>query len=334
MKKTVTALLGGAFCLSGCAVTSFAPPIVNLQDELTFEGTQSSFNAVCSPKPNTSNDIKQDVEGARRLISNFILTYRCQAHRAAEGRQMFEVPGFVVAAGAATAAAFGAPADVAIGAGAAGAALGQGKSYYAPQAKARVFDDGLEALLCINNEAVGIDAFTLKAISDVEETNGDTAQTALQVAQSPDEDSGGEVSVSSRHQYFDMIRAALFSVERVVAQRLSASGTPFDTESVLTEIEALREKAETSSTEEDAADADAAALVTAPATVPGATATGATIPTSVINQLSTKQRGQLSAALAAKSNIQNVSTGQVATTLLKLKKLQPKLQQCVVRAKI
>ncbi len=154
------------FALSGCAVTSFAPPVVNLDQRLQFSGTQSTFNAVCSPKA-SNGLIDASVDGALGLVSNFILTYRCQADRAAEGRQFFEVPAFLSAAGAATAAAFGAGAAVAIGSGAAGAVLNQGKSYYAPRAKAVVLNDGLDALLCIQAEAVGIDAFTLTGTGGV-----------------------------------------------------------------------------------------------------------------------------------------------------------------------
>lgn len=60
---------------------------------------------------------------------------------------------------------------LAIGAGAAALGLSKGQSYYDPKAKAVVFNDGLDAMLCIKNEAVGIDAYTLEAISDLLRSN-------------------------------------------------------------------------------------------------------------------------------------------------------------------
>lgn len=331
MKRFVTILLA-ACSVAGCATTSFAPPIVKMDKELTSTGNQTFFNATCTPKPGT-RVIQETVAGARRLIQNFILTYRCQAHRAAEGRQFFEVPGFLVAAGSATAAAFGAPSGVAIAAGAAGAVLGQGKSYYSPQDKAGLFDHSLDALLCIKTEAVGIDAYTLEAISAVEETSGNNTKAVVSAARSPEEEGPG-VTVSSEEQYFDMVQAALLSVERVTAQRLSSSGTPFDAAGVMAEIEALRKKAEPEPEDKPEADAAADALVDSPSSVPGASVDGAAPSAQMVERLSVPQRDQAFAAATAKRNIRALTKGQVSDTILRLKSLQPRLQQCVVRAKM
>lgn len=313
--------------LAGCATTSFAPPIVNMDQELSFKRTQTFFNATCTPTPvGLPGAIKRNTEGALLLVNNFIMTYRCQAHRAAEVRQFFEVPGFLAAAGAATAAAFGAGPNVAIGAGAAGATLNQGKSYYAPKDKAAVFDNGLDAMICIKNEAVGIDPFTLKAISQVQETTGEPANAAAATAPSNGiaGDDGPEVYVTSERQYFDMIQAALFSVERVVAQRLSASGTPFDSDGVFAEIQALQDKAKEA--EQDAGTPEEAAKPVTDAPAPDTmTAAGLTTAAGAERLLSFTQ---------AKAKLSAVDDKQVGKTVIKLRSLQPKLQQCVVRAKV
>lgn len=107
MKKAYL-LLAAALPLSGCAVLSFAPPQVPMDRELVARNNQTSFDAVCSPDDDSNQPIKRDTDGALTLINNYILTYRCQADRAAEGRQFFEVPGALTALGAATAAALGA----------------------------------------------------------------------------------------------------------------------------------------------------------------------------------------------------------------------------------
>jgi hypothetical protein len=315
--------------LSGCATTSFAPPVVNLEQELKVTRTQTFFNATCSPKPDLAAGVYRTTNGALLLISNYILTYRCQADRAAEGRQFFEVPGFLIAAGAATAAAFGAPADVAIGAGAAGSALSHAKSYYAPKDKAVVLNDGLDAFLCIQNEAVGIDPYTLKTLSEAQKASGagSAVPGAPIVAAAVGEgvtdpqpgtgdDAGPEVYISSERQYFEMVRSALFATERVVAQRLSASGTPFDTAGVIAEITALNKKVEDEAKESEAKDP---------------VATGEAAKTAAV----TPGPGIRAATFTLSANkLKSLPDAQVGRTVIKLRTLQPKLDRCIVRAKV
>jgi hypothetical protein len=245
--------------LSGCAVLSFAPPQVRMDHEIVANNNEKFFNAVCTPDQNAvaKNTIEQNFAGAQRLINNFILTYRCQRDRAAEGRQFFDVPGMLIGTGAAAAAAFNAPTAVAIGAGATGVALKQGKDYWDPKAKAVVFDDALDAMLCIQNESVGIDPITLKALSEAEQGNEPPPKTTTtttttnngQVVQVVSVDEGPGITVTSEAQYFTMIRTALYSVERVVAQRLSDAGKPFDTAGVVAELEKYTKKTEDAKTD-------------------------------------------------------------------------------------
>lgn len=323
-----------AFMLAGCATTSFAPPIVKMDQELTFTRAQTTFNAICTPNSQDprAQIIKRDTDGALLLVNNFILTYRCQADRAAEGRQYFEVPGYLATIGGAAAAAFGAPADVAIGTGAASAALNQGKSYYAPRDKAVVLNDALDAMLCIQNEAVGIDPYTLKTLSAAQEVSGSGAAApqpqptiAGVVPTATPADGGPEVYVSSQRQYFEMVRTALFAVERVVAQRLSNAGTPFDASGVMAELEKLNKEVEEKKDE------------VPDATVAGKDAKAAAVPETA-TEVSARQPGLPASFLAqmtrSEAKLAAVSDQQVGRTVIKLYVLQPKLDKCVLRAKV
>ena len=218
--------------LSACAVTSFAPPQVRMDREIIARNNQSSFDAVCTPDQSDTNpEITRTVDGALLLVNNYVFIYRCQADRAAEGKQFFDVPGFVTAAGAATAAALGAGPNIAIGAGATGAVLSRGKDYYDPTGKATIFNDGLTALLCIKNEAVGIDAYTLEAISELQGATGEIERKTPQptppgtpaVHATHGDPNESSITVTSERQYFDMVQGALISVERVVARRLAGA---------------------------------------------------------------------------------------------------------------
>ncbi|QNA84937.1 hypothetical protein G4G27_13730 [Sphingomonas sp. So64.6b] len=294
------ALIGVA--LSGCATTSFAPPSVNLENEMAVRGSNYSFGQRCMPNERLNAGkpipIVQTVAGTQALINNFIYLYRCRAHSAANGRQAFEVPALLVGLGTATAMAFGAPADVAIGGGAATAGLNAGKDYYAPKMKAAIYDSALDALLCIKTEAVGVDPLTLGAISAME--TGGANGVALTGT--------GGVAVTAEQRYFAIVSASLLSVERVLAQRLSNVGS-FDPAGVIAEIKTLSEEARKKTEDaEVTADGQAQALV-----ADGSKGT---------------------ATLKAKAAVAATDETKIAQTIVQIETLQPKLQQCVVRAKI
>ena len=215
-------LVGICGLLSGCATASFAPPSVNLARKSTIS---TDSGTKCSPVSDSSSTaITEDEDGARALINNFILVYRCSAHQAANGRQIFEVPNLLVAAGTVTAAAFGAGPNVAIAGGATSAILSNGKSYYSPQQKAQFFDHALDALLCIKTEAVGVSPFTAQMDSKKGLPSG-----------------GRTVKVPASRRYYEMVTASLFSVERILSQRLSTAGQ-FDPAGLIAEIEAVKKK--------------------------------------------------------------------------------------------
>ena len=323
--------IGAVLALEGCATTSFAPPRVNMKRELQAKETQTFFGANCTPDPREKHHrIERDVNGALLLISNYILTYRCQADRAAEGRQFFEVPAFLTIAAAATAAALGAGPVVAIGAGAASAVLDHSKSYYAPKDKALVLNDGLDALLCIQNEAVGIDAFTLQAIGAVQTGGAPTPQPRNVEAKAVDADDGSDadtdgIYISVERRYHEMIRSALISVERVVARRLSSAGTPFYTGGVLAEMQAFQAeiKEEEKKSETPATIAEPLMTAAAPIATQGVDST---------SYLESSKR--LQSFNEAKKKLSIAGSDQVGKTLIKIRTLQPKLNQCILRAKI
>ena len=329
-----------ALPLAGCATTSFAPPIVNMDRELKATGTQTFLYAVCTPKEvGSAGGISPNVDGALKLINNYILTYSCQQDRAAEGRQFFEVPGFLASAGGAIAAAFGAPAAVAIGTGAAGAVLGQGKSYYAPKDKAKVLGDALRALHCIENEAVGIDGPTLTAISDVQQSAASGAleppvsTPGITGAQGGASQSGPSVTVPYERTYYNLISTALWSVRGIVSDRLSNAGKEFDASGVLAEMEKFKKEA--ADKESQAGTPETAARPITGAAAPPATAPATTVrPDGTIAPDTSAAGIRASTFAAAKRQVELIGDQQVGQTVIQLKSLKPKLDACVVQAKL
>lgn len=222
--------------LAGCATTSFAPPGVSVQRVDT--GRRASGDCVASKQGAV---IPHNVLGAQKLIDNFVDAYRCAAHSAANGRQLFEVPSFLALVGSATAVALGAGSDVAILANAANGTLTGAKSYYVPQEKAAVLDHALDALLCIKTESVEVNAYSIGTIGQAQRMQFFAA------------DGGGSiVTIPVDEQYFNMISAAVLSVERVMAQRLSKLGTPFDAAGIAAQIKTHAEETRKAEAEREA----------------------------------------------------------------------------------
>lgn len=350
----VTASFGLVVVLSGCATTSFAPPVVDLTRIATVTtapvGKPGATTRQIRPCENQisydGGKIGDNVQGARALINNFLYIYRCRAHGAANGRQSFEVPALLIAGGAATAAAFGASSGVAIAGGAAGAALGAGKSYYAPAQKAEIYDHALDALLCIKTEAVNVAAFDLQA--QAEHAN-EAAKDAIGESGKGAEGSADQGPVvTASEQYFDMVSAALFSVERVLASRLSATGK-FDTAGLVAELEALQKKVEAAEAAKNAQTGKGtetaagekpkgeAPLVAESVAHPDQRVVDEMIST-YSSELSLKLSALASAPPAAKAakaaDVKLTANKNSAYVQLDLLIIQPKLQKCVVRAKL
>tara|TARA_R100001244_G_scaffold47550_2_gene42252 strand:+ start:2495 stop:3361 length:867 start_codon:yes stop_codon:yes gene_type:complete len=287
--KNVLMLATAATMLGGCATTSFAPPSVNLTNVMETRGSNRSIGQSCKSFEKLADSkpvpIEESVDGARSLINNFILLYRCRAHSAANGRQIFEIPSFLTAVGTITATAFGAGPNVAIAGGSAASILNGSKNYYDPKGKADIFDSSLDALICIKMEAVGIDGFSIKKIQDEAEKNSLKFQTRKNPV---------GVEVGPETQYFDLVSSSLLSVERILAQRLSAVGV-FDPAGVVAEIKQLSDDIEEANSPAAVADAQ-------------------------------NKAQPLALSMAEKAT--------AARTLLEINALKPKLQSCVVRAKL
>lgn len=287
--KRILLLAISTSILGGCATASFAPPSTNLANVMETRGSNRSLSQSCKPFEKLSGGktvpIDQDVDGARDLINNFILMYRCRAHSAANGRQVFEIPSFLTAVGTITATAFGAGPDVSVAGGSAVAILNGAKGYYSPKQKADIFDSSLDALICIKMEAVGIDGFEIKKVQ---------AATVDQAIKKANGDKATGVEIGPETQYFDLISASLLSVERILAQRLSSTGI-FDPAGVVAEIKQLAEEVE---------EAESGLAVT---------------------------------DAKNKTDPLKLSAPEKATairTLVDINSLRPKLQSCVVRAKL
>lgn len=311
--KTIAILTAAcALPLSACATTSFAPPSIDFENETIARGSNSRFSNYCmsSERLKTAGDpmsvipINPDVQGAQALIDNFLYMYRCTRIRAADGRQWFQVPLFLAVVGTATAVALGAGPDAAIAGGAANAFFGGAGKYYDPKQKAHLLGPAIDALVCIKMESSGIDAFTVNAISGVQEESGEALQQKM-MALTPGGASRSEVVIGADRQYYNLVFAALLSVERVVADRLSNVGI-FDPAGVAAQIEQLvEEEAEAKEDAEASAPTEAAAI-----------------------------EASKGADQATRQAVDATSQAKIADTIVKLATLQTKLQQCVVRAKM
>lgn len=368
--------------LSGCSTYSFAPPEVSL----THRGAGRQASQECLIPAGSGTALGENVDGALALIDNFIDSYRCTMGLAADGRQAWQLPGFIALAGSATAVALGGGANWAIAGGAANQLFTAGNSYYDSQEQALVLRDALEALSCIQMEAVGMSAFSRmpRASAAVAEERVNAAEARVEgaeanrqaaelvVAQRDEEavaalnfasqasaqpltaDASGvasaqaaraqaqaqvtetraamfsartrlanagtaladarerlaearaqaEVSaieVTPERQYFRMVSSALLGVEVAAAQRLSQRGT-YDAEGVRARIADLVEEEEENSE------------IANNTQLPGGSAA--------------MFAGEMGAA-AADVAIQRVIWAQV-----QLNVLQPKLQQCILRAQV
>lgn len=146
--------------LAGCGTYSFAPPEVSLSRRVS--GQNLSQDCLISPTAVAAerSDIGHNVDGALDLVENFIDSYRCTMRLAADGRQAWQLPGFLALAGSAAASAFGGGTDWGIAGGAASAMFNAGNAYYNPAEQAAILRDAIGALTCIQTEAVGVSAFS------------------------------------------------------------------------------------------------------------------------------------------------------------------------------
>jgi hypothetical protein len=394
-----------SLALSSCGYMSFAPPDVSLSRRVLAQQLSDQCQL---PLPQTaagtaetaSDEIPANVNGALALIDNFIDSYRCTMRVAADGRQAFQLPGFLALTGAAAATALGGGPTWGITGGAASAMFNAGNGYYNPQEQAAILRDAIEALTCIQTEAVGVSAFSrmpraapavtraetqaaqaevesadinaraaeeqleqstadaARAADELRQANAHVeapqarsenarpsdfaaslghssevarsaratlfqqrqavavAQTARLAAQNQRasayrrladaqvQEELSEIEVTPERQYFNMITAALLGVEVAAAQRLSRRGT-FDAEGVRAQIAALTNTAQKNDQ-----------LVQHPPT-----------PAPVPNADRVQGANPVEDAVAeAQTRIEHIQ--------LRLDAMQPKLQQCILRAQV
>ena len=212
--------------LSGCATTSFAPPRVDHHQKITND----SLGADCAVKVGKGPELPENVAGARTLIRNYFDSYECAMRTTANGRQLFEVPAFLSLVGSTTAVALGAGPNVAIAGGAGNSIFTAGNSYYAPREQTAILSDAVDAIACIQTEAVGISPTEIEAVSEQQKsfTRGRSG-------------GGGTIEVTVENQYFDMISSKLANVHAIAAGRLAGRGS-LNAGSIASEIEALVDK--------------------------------------------------------------------------------------------
>lgn len=306
--------------LSACTTTSFAPPATRVGHVLSREGADAcDLTLIADDKHGDKRKIKRNASGALKLVNNFILTYRCSARSAANGRRYFQVPSFLAAVGGAAAAALGAGSDVSIVTGAGAATFNGANGYFAPKEKANILNSALDALICIKTEAVGISAFSTQAKETEENDENDSGEAARSKAEDGHKKHSGEdgnVDFSEERRYFEMVGGALYSVERITADRMSSAGT-LNTAGMIKEIEDLAAKVKDAEKAEDNQQVDAAGNKTGSGAASGA------------------EKG-LAEAVAEENTAKTKVLRALVNynTSLQLNTMQPKLQLCVLRARL
>lgn len=228
----VFAIVSVLALLSGCTSTySFAPPAVNVSKLASQSGKGG-----CTFTDSDTDISAATMDNARKLVDNFILSYRCAVGELADGRRDFEIPALLSTVGGAAAAALGAGTNVAIATGTTGALYTSGKSYFDPKAKAHIVSGGVDALLCIKMASSGVTAYEIGRFQEVISTKAQSFKAAG--ARIP-----SEIEFSPEQQYYEMVATALMSVENVMLQRLSSVGQ-YSPDAIITEIKALDKKTE------------------------------------------------------------------------------------------
>ena len=299
MIRAYCLLLTSAVALTACnTTTSFAPPPI----AINYAGeTSSAASCPMGGRSRSAVTVSRNVAGTFTLIDTFVAAIRCSAHASANGRQGFEIPAFLATTGAALAGALGGGATYGILGTGASSAFNAGKGYWDPRTKAAVYDHALDAMLCIKTEAVGIPAYKFENAVVEQTVTGNIlkslgARTRM-----------GSVTVGADEQYFMMVSAAAFSVERVLAQRLSNMGT-VDASAVAAELKVAVEEVRKKEIEPEAAN-KAGEDTTPPA-------------------------GTGERALWEAFGAQRRAAPKQESVRLDLEVLKPKLDECVVRAKM
>lgn len=143
-----------ALTLAGCSTYGFGPPQVSESRRTVNQDVSETCEV-----PIGGVEIERNAKGARDLIENYIGAYRCAMRLAADGRQAWQVPGFLSLVTAAAAVALGGGRDWAIAGGSANSMFTAGNSYYDPAKQAEILNDAVDAFACIRSEAVGVEAY-------------------------------------------------------------------------------------------------------------------------------------------------------------------------------
>lgn len=159
---------------------------------------------------------EETLDGALTYTSTFIEWYRLRANETANGRQWFEVLGFLGSFGATVATAGGAGSDAGLTGAAVTTITGAGNAYYAPRNASGYYRSALNALFCIEQTAVGVKPYNTSA--DFIAVNGDDRATYI------------------------LIKNAVLSVEDVLAYRLRNNGSLTDAAALAAEYRTLVEE--------------------------------------------------------------------------------------------
>jgi len=152
--------------------------------------------------------------GAITYVEAFVDHYRDRANSAANGRQWFEIPAFLGVFGGAVASASGGSDGGLIGAGVSSVATAS-NGYYAPKAKAALYRQAADAMSCVLLVGNGLTPY----------------QSSLTTK--------SLVSGQDDRAVFLEMQGAAWSIERILAERLSNAGALPDAAGLAAEYEKL-----------------------------------------------------------------------------------------------
>lgn len=304
--RLAISIISMALLLPGCATTRFSTPPVNISQEVQPNGSKR-----CDLKPVANSPLDPErLSTSFKLVENYAASYSCALAETSDGRQWFQIPSHLAAVAGIGAAAFGASKDAALGTGIAAALFNSGNTYWAPQEKAGVIDSALDAILCIKLEAVGIPFIDTAAAPPGMLDGGGNGST---------------VGVSAERRYYILISGALAQIDRIAGSRLRETGK-FDPAGVVAEIEALNAKIQEA---DEAKKAGKASEQTTKPVDSTAVVTPAPAPPGMNVNDGNGDNGPATAPVGKPSIAQGSGV-----YLINIDLLQPKMQRCVVRAKL
>lgn len=240
-------ILLASILLSGCAHRaspySFAPPNVPMLKQVEVVKQKQGEPGTQIVTYNLES-FEHNSVGAIELVTKFISAYDLAYRETANGRQVYQLPSMVGAIGGVVATAFGGNPDAVLFGGAVGSVAAAGNNYYAPQSKAEMYADAINALICLRQVADGGKA---KNVADTIDQVKEFAAIAAQSADMSETELDGKI--------YRSIENGVLGIRTTLSHRLLSAGQFTDASALADQYKTLVEAQLKAAQEaEDAAD--------------------------------------------------------------------------------